>query len=207
VNASRPRVGNSRTAFLPLVRRAPPLPTPSPTQEPEPQPVGTCLSADEARLAQLINDYRAANGLDAVPISKSLTHVGQTHVRDLHHYQPHTQPGCNLHSWSAQGHWKPVCYTIDHANASGMWDKPREVTGGIYSANGYENAYSTTGAVNPDAPYELWTSHPAHEDVILERGVWAGRAWPAMGVGIYEGYAVLWFGDGTDPQGTVSRCP
>jgi hypothetical protein len=142
-----------------------------------------------------------------VPISKSLTHVGQTHVRDLHHYQPHTQPGCNLHSWSAQGHWNPVCYTADHANASGMWDKPREVTGGVYSANGYENAYSTNGAVNPDAPYELWTSHPAHEDVILERGVWAGRDWPAMGVGIYEGYAVLWFGDGADPQGTVSRCP
>jgi uncharacterized protein YkwD len=184
-----------------------PTPTLTPTQEPDPQPVGTCLSADEVRLTQLVNDYRATNGLAAVPVSKSLTQVGQAHVRDLHHYQPHAQPDCNLHSWSAQGHWNPVCYTANHANASGMWNKPREVTGGLYSANGYENAYQTSGQVNADTAFANWISHAAHNDLILERGVWAGRAWPAMGVGIYEGYAVLWFGDGADPQGTVSLCP
>ncbi len=198
--------------YLPLVHRAappPPEPTPTPTLTPtlEPQPVGTCLSADEARLAQLINDHRAANGLAPVPISKSLTEVGQTHVRDLHYYQPHTQPGCNLHSWSDQGHWTPVCYTANHANAPGMWSKPSEVTGGLYGANGYENTYTTEGKANPDIAFASWAGHASHDDVILERGVWAGRAWPAMGVGIYEGYAVLWFGDGADPQGTVSPCP
>jgi hypothetical protein len=169
--------------------------------------VGTCLSADEARLAQLINDYRAANGMSAIPISKSLTQVGQAHVRDLHHYQPHSQSGCDLHSWSDQGSWSPVCYTADHANANGMWNKPNEVTGGLYSAFGYENAYSTNGQATPDAAYTMWINHAAHADVILERGVWVGRNWPAMGVGLYEGYAVLWFGDGADPQGTVSLCP
>jgi uncharacterized protein YkwD len=210
---TNPRVGqNANMLYLPFISRsAPPepvfVPTPTPTQEPAPQPVGTCLSADEYRLAQLINDHRVANGLPPVPLSKSLTQVGQAHARDLHIHQPHTQPGCNLHSWSAAGTWNPVCYTADHANAAGMWNKPREVTGGLYDAYGYENAYSTNGQINPDAAYELWIGHAAHNDLILERSVWAGRAWPAMGVGIYEGYAVLWFGDAADPQGTVSRCP
>lgn len=29
---------------------------------------------------------------------------------------------------------------------------------------------------------------------------------PAMGVGIYEHHAVLWFGDHADPQGTAVAC-
>jgi uncharacterized protein YkwD len=197
------------TLYLPLVRRPTPTPTPTPTSTPtsEPQPGDTCLSADETRLAQIVNDYRRENGLAAVlPISKSLTQVGQAHVRDLHHYQPHAQPGCNLHSWSAQGHWSPVCYTADHANASGMHRKPREVTDGAYSYPGYENAYETSGEVNPKTAFDSWTDHTAHNDLILERGEWAGHDWLAMGVGIYEGYAVLWFGAADDPQDTVGQC-
>jgi uncharacterized protein YkwD len=206
-----PRVGqNNRILYLPLAIQAlppPPTPTATPTVMPEPQPVGTCLSPDEVQLAKLINNYRADNGLSAVPLSRSLTDVGQAHVRDLHHHRPDAQPGCNLHSWSANGPWSAVCYTADHANAEGMWNKPREISGGLYSGNGFENAYNAQGTVDPQAAYELWIGDPTHSDVILERGVWERYDWPAMGVGVYEGYAVLWFGDAADPQGTVAACP
>ena len=38
-----------------------------------------------------------------------------------------------------------MCYTADHANASGMWDKPREITGNAYGGNGFEIAYWSLG--------------------------------------------------------------
>jgi hypothetical protein len=87
-----------------------------------------------------------------------------------------------------------------------MHRKPREVTDGAYSYPGYENAYETSGEVNPKTAFDSWTDHTAHNDLILERGEWAGHDWLAMGVGIYEGYAVLWFGAADDPQDTVGQC-
>ena len=55
-------------------------------------------------------------------------------------------------------------------------------------------------------PASAWKGSPGHNAVILELGGWSGSNWPAMGTGIYENYAVLWFGDGTDPQGSVGTC-
>lgn len=53
---------------------------------------------------------------------------------------------CNLHSWSNNGYglWNGCCYTSNHAAASCMWDKPREISGGIFTGNGYENSASGT---------------------------------------------------------------
>ena len=36
-----------------------------------------------------------------------------------------------------------LCYTWDHANAAGMWNKPREITNYQYLGNGFEIAYET----------------------------------------------------------------
>ena len=171
-----------------------------------------CLSTEEAQLVNSINDYRNANGLPDVLASKSLTLVAQWHVIDLHENNPDTGQDhgwpCNMHSWSDQHPtlWNPVCYTGDHQYASGMWNKPREITNGIYTGNGYENSYGTSGQATASSALNAWKNSPGHNAVILEEGIWAGSNWPAMGVGIYEHHAVLWFGDRTDPQGTATPC-
>jgi uncharacterized protein YkwD len=174
---------------------------------------GDCFTAEEGTLLQLLNAYRNQNGLPDVPFAKSLTAVAQWHAIDLYNNNPEsgTDPisglDCNLHSWSAQGFWSPVCYTPDHAYASGMWNKPREITSNAYSGNGFENAYRSGGSATAFGAFEGWKNSPGHNDVILEKGVWSNYDWPAMGVGIYENYAVLWFGDQADPQGPVAQCP
>jgi hypothetical protein len=187
-------------------------PAPVPTAPPEAGRPGACLSDEEAELARLINEYRAANGLAAVPVSRSLTTVAQLHARDLQEFRPNSGAdargqACNLHSWSANGPWTPVCYTADHSNAKAMWSKPREITAGVYGGSGYENAFASYGApVTAAAALGSWQSSAAHNATILQEGTWASYRWPAMGVGISENFAVLWFGDTADPQGTIDAC-
>ena len=167
---------------------------------------GECLSADEAALAQLMNDYRQAQGLAQVPVTASLTAVAQWHVWDLDVNNPHGGQ-CNLHSWSDGSLWTPVCYTADHANAPGMWDKPREITGNAYTGDGFEIAYWTSGIASPEGALNAWQNSSGHNDVILNAGIWRPYdPWPAMGVGMRAGYAVIWFGGTADPQGTISEC-
>lgn len=180
-----------------------------PDSLPEPVGPGACLTAEEFELVDLINQYRNDNGLAAVSLSKSLTEVAQWHVIDLHENEPDTGTdhglACNMHSWSDQGVWSPVCYTSDHRFASGMWGKPGEITSNVYPGNGYENAYGSSGQATAANALDSWQGSAGHNAVILETGVWSGKNWPAMGVGIYQQHAVLWFGDDLDPQGTVTE--
>jgi uncharacterized protein YkwD len=170
---------------------------------------GDCVTAEEQTLADLINNYRIDNGLPAVPVSKSMTQVAQWHVIDLHLNNPDTGSDhglpCNMHSWSDQGFWNPVCYTADHAFAADMWNKPREITGNLYSGDGYENAYGSSGQATAAGAVNAWQNSTGHNNLILEKDIWTGANWQAMGVGIYEHHAVLWFGQEADPQGTVTR--
>jgi hypothetical protein len=167
---------------------------------------GECLSEDEATLAQLMNDYRQTMGLARVPVTFSLTAVAQWHVWDQDVNHPHGGE-CNLHSWSDGTLWTPVCYTSDHANASGMWDKPREITASAYTGNGFEIAYWSSGVATPAGALNGWQNSSGHNDVILNAGIWQSfDPWPAMGVGMRAGYAVIWFGSTADPQGTISEC-
>lgn len=162
----------------------------------DPGPEG--CNAEALVLIDLVNAYRGEHGLPAIPASSSLCTVGQTHVEDLKTNAPHTQPGgCNLHSWSDAGTWTPCCYTPDHAQAQCMWNKPRELT--VYPGNGYENG--SAGAGTPEAALDGWKNSPAHNDVMLNNGIWADYPWGAIGVGFTDGYAVLWFGVEVDPAG------
>jgi len=197
--------GGGKRVFLPLINN--PSTTPS-KGNPE-----ICLTPEEYKLAKLVNEYRRSVGLPDVPLSRSLTMVAQYHVKDLQINKPNsgTDPRgeeCNMHSWSNKGIWTPVCYTKDHEYAEGMWNKPREITGKVYTGNGYENAaWASPGPISADRALNLWKNSPGHNNVIVEKDIWAGSKWPAMGVGIYENYAVLWFGDAADPAGTVGVCP
>ncbi len=166
---------------------------------------GTCLSSEEAKLVQLLNQYRVQNGLAPVPVSYSLTLVGQWHVQDLNANRPDTGTGykgqaCNMHSWSTwhPALWNAMCYTPDHHEAPEMWDKPKQISQGVYRGTGYEIAYSSGGQVTAEAALAGWQQSTPHNDVILEQGSWSGKNWPAMGVGLYQHYAVIWFSETAD---------
>ena len=153
------------------------------------------LTAEEEKLYSLIMEYRKGKGLPSIPLSSSLTKVAQAHVKDLHQNRPN-QNACNMHSWSSNGDWSSCCYTADHAKAQCMWDKPREMTN--YKGNGYEIAYGAYG-MNATASGALagWISSSGHHAVMINQGIWKSP-WNAIGIGIYEGFAVVWFGKEVD---------
>ena len=170
-----------------------------------------CLSDEEQKLAHMIHDYRSKYDLASTSITHSLTQVAKVHVKDLHEHFLVTVPqslglGCNLHSWSSQGHWTPVCYRPDHTLAAAMWNKPREITANVYAGNGYELAYWSSIPATAKRILTGWQQSPPHQAVLLETSGWQQKRWPAMGVGIYGQFAVVWFGDRPDPQGLVFPC-
>lgn len=168
----------------------------------------TCLSNTEARLAYEINRYRVSRKLNSIPLSTSLTRVAQLHVRDLaENYKP--GKSCNLHSWSQSPQWTSCCYTPNHAKASCMWDKPRELTS--YKGTGYEIAYYCSYNYRSDDEFiedvmKGWKSSAGHHALIINEGEWKTAEWKAMGVGVYNGFAVIWFGEETDTEGKPDIC-
>jgi len=175
------------------------------------QTASRCLSDEEQKLARLIHDYRSTHGLAPTSVTHSLTQVAKVHVRDLHEnflvpVPPSLGLGCNLHSWSSQGHWTPMCYRPDHALAAAMWNKPREITANVYTGNGYELAYWSSIPATASRILTGWQQSPPHHAVLLETGGWQQKRWPVMGVGIHGQFAAVWFGDRPDPQGLVLPC-
>lgn len=157
---------------------------------------GAYITQEEQRLYQLVNAYRNEHGLPSIPLSRSLTAVAQTHVRDL---QEHFQYGgrCNMHSWSNCGIWSACCYTPDHAQAQHMWNKPSQLT--PYKDYGFENAYMCSGGADAEGSLEGWKHSSGHNAVILNLGKWNDTHWKSLGIAIYKNYAVLWFGKEPDP--------
>jgi hypothetical protein len=175
---------------------------------PVPVNTGVCLNSEEAQLVQLVNEYRVQNGLQALPASKWLSSTGQWKVWDR---MANNAVGgaCNTHSWSnaRPDLWQAMCYTPDHAQAAQMWAKPRQISGGIYTGNGFENAADFGGTMTAAQALSQWQGSPSHNAVILQQGQWAGVPFGGLGVGILGGFAVLWFGDRVDPSGTMIQCP
>jgi hypothetical protein len=153
------------------------------------------LNIEEKALYDLIMEYRRANGLAPIPLSNSLCLVAQTHVRDLFLNRP-SNGNCNLHSWSNSGLWTSCCYTDDHAEAQCMWSKPRELTS--YRGNGYEIACGSGGELSAEASLALWKSSPGHNAVIVNQGIWGNNNWQAIGIGLDNGFGVVWFGEEFD---------
>ena len=172
-----------------------------------PANTGVCLNAQEAALVQLVNNYRVQNGKPALPASRWLVTTGQWHVWDRIANNA-VGGACNPHSWSAAmpNLWQPVCYTSDHAQAAQMWAKPRQISLGAYSGNGFENSADSGAPMTAAQALLQWQGSPAHRDVILNQGSWAGIAFGGLGVGIQGNYAVLWFGDRADTSGTLTEC-
>jgi uncharacterized protein YkwD len=158
-----------------------------------------CLTAEEKKLYDLIMQYRKSKKLKSIPISAKLTKVAQAHVRDLsENYVYQDDPVCNPHSWSDKGTWSSCCYTNDHKEAKCMWSKPKEIAG--YEGNGYEIAYYSSAGANAVEGLDGWKKSPGHNPVIVNLGIWNKVEWKAIGIGIYNEYGVVWFGEQEDTE-------
>jgi uncharacterized protein YkwD len=158
-----------------------------------------CVSAEEKKLYDLIMQYRKSKKLKKIPLSAKLTKTAQTHVRDLAaNYSYEDAATCNPHSWSDKGKWTPCCYTSDHKQATCMWDKPKEIAG--YNGAGYEIAYFSSAGATASEGLEGWKKSPGHNPVIVNLGTWKKVEWNAIGIGIYENYGVVWFGELEDSE-------
>ncbi len=163
-----------------------------------------CLSAEEKKLYELIMDYRKSKNLPRIPVSPSLTYVAKTHAQDLKDNYTLKDP-CNPHSWSGKGRWKECCYYADHRNAKCMWDKPRELTS--YTSDGFEIAYFHSDKVVAGQALEAWKKSKGHNMVIVNLDIWKKVNWKAIGIGIHQNYATVWFGATEDKEGKVELCP
>jgi uncharacterized protein YkwD len=175
---------------------------------------GVCLSAAEGDLARMVNEYRASLNLPPLQISKSLSLVAQQHAWDTVNNSnawpaPPAGKSCNMHSWSTivnpalqQGTWTGNCYTSDHANAQGMWNKPGEIAG--FPGDGVENSFASSGTATASGALTAWKNSPGHNNVITQQGGWGPMA--SMGVGMVNGVAHLWLSWVTDPAGEALLC-
>jgi hypothetical protein len=164
-----------------------------------------CLTAEEKKLYDLMMAYRESKGLAPIKLSARLTLVAQTHARDLAKNYEFT-PGnkCNPHSWSSKGKWSSCCYTSDHEQAECMWNKPREVAG--YTSPGYEIAYYSSAGATATEGLEGWKKSTSHNPLIINAGMWNKVTWQAVGIGFYEQYGVVWFGELEDAS-DLANCP
>ncbi len=169
-----------------------------------------CLTQNEIELGRIIDSYRLAHNLKAIPLSGALTKVAQAHVKDRALNSSLNQNDrCNMHSWSDKGVWKECCYFAGSDGAC-MWDKPKEIAG--YKGDGYEiimvriNSEAETQEVSASEALKSWKGSPRHNNVILNRDIWKRMDWQAMGIGIYQGYASVWFGVEKDGSGVLKSC-
>jgi hypothetical protein len=162
-----------------------------------------CISQEEMILYNLINDLRRQNKLPVVQLSKSLSIVSKIHIDDLLNNKPQDKD-CGLHSWSNKGFWKPCCYNTDPMGGKCMNAKPSEITG--YPGIGFELVYWEEESATANEAYELWKQLDASRDMILNKGKWQLRVWKAMGIGIKNGYAVIWLGDKADASNNIYIC-
>src|SRR5258706_6371466 len=164
-----------------------------------------CLAPEEKKLYDLIMDYRKSKKLKTIPFSSKLTKVAQAHVRDLSaNFDYDNKNNCNPHSWSGKGSWTACCYTPDHQYAKCMWDKPREIGG--YSGDGFEIAYFSSAGATAAEGLEGWKSSAGHNPLLVNTCMWSKVEWKGIGMGVYQTYAVVWFGEVLD-QSEQRECP
>ena len=168
-----------------------------------------CVSDEEMKMYELINDYRKSKGLSQIPLSRSLSFVAQEHCRDLSENYNWSKR-CNLHSWSKEGEWSSCCYTPNHKQAACMWDKPRELSD--YDSEGYEIAFAkirsdnTIPPMDPKEAVDSWMKSKGHNAVMINKGGFKNIEWKAMGVGMHKGHATVWFGEIADVKTTLENC-
>ncbi|MDB9526102.1 CAP domain-containing protein [Oscillatoria sp. CS-180] len=152
---------------------------------------GDGFSSEEIELYDLINEYRNQNGLPSIPASKALSIVANRHVWDLAE-----NIGTLTHGWSDAPY-----NSGDPSTYSSMWNAPQRFNTG-YPGIGFENAFFSSAGATAEGAFNGWRNSAPHNAVILNLNNWNDNDWNALGVGIYDDYAVIWFGEEADPTGT-----
>lgn len=166
-------------------------------------PDNYCLSTDEMRLFEKVNEIRADYDKKAVQLSSSLSYVAKLHVEDLYMNHPDTSI-CGLSSWSDKGIWKACCYNNYVLNEECMWAKPKELTS--YRYRGYELVTYFEDAVSIDSVINIWSGTREVLDMILTQGNYSEKKWICMGVGINKDYVSVWFGQRADQNRIPKIC-
>jgi len=162
-----------------------------------------CISAEEYQLYQLINDYRKAFALPEIILSKSLSYVAITHVRDLAaNFNPDTI--CNMHSWSDKGRWTPICFPSGQSKKNNIRLKAKEIIG--YPTIAYEITYWSNVENSPRQILSFWRKNKVSSNMLLNQKKWGNISWKAIGVGIEDGYAVVWLGKAVDIEMETKVC-
>lgn len=166
-------------------------------------PADFCISSEELRLYNLINDYRKAMTLNTIPLSRSLSHVAKKHALDLATNKPDTNT-CNFHSWSDKGSWTACCYEKHVKDKSCMNNKPGELTN--YPGYGYEIVYWENKSANADKAFNQWRETSASRSLLTNFKEWENYQWNAVGVAVYKNFAIAWFGEERMEEGGVKVC-
>lgn len=162
-----------------------------------------CISQEELKLYNLVNDFRQSVSLPPIPISKSLSKVAKLHIADLIHNKPDTST-CSFHSWSNKGNWQDCCFTKESKDKLCMQNKPTELTN--YPGKGYEVVYWESREASAQKAMDQWKETCAAISIIQNTKEWQNINWKAIGVGIDGGFAVIWLGEESDPETTVKVC-
>lgn len=162
-----------------------------------------CISAEELKLYNLINDYRKSQNLPFIPLSKSLCYVAKLHIDDLITNKPDTA-NCSFHSWSGKGTWKPCCFRKENKDKYCILTKPKELTN--YPGLGHEIVFWESRDATAEKAIKQWKETSVSRFIITNFKEWEKCQWNAMGVGIKEGFAILWVGEDADVEKETKVC-
>ncbi|MBI9035953.1 MAG: SPOR domain-containing protein [Bacteroidales bacterium] len=154
-----------------------------------------CISENDKALFESFNKYRLEQDLPKLELSRALSYVANTHVKDLFFNQPYKR-NCSMHSWSDKGRWTPLCFDTSSPNYKGMTAKPRELT--YYRSDAYEIIFFTNIEMSMEDILKQWAALDASKDLILQKGKWAKYKWTSIGIGTFKGYSCVWLGTAKD---------
>jgi len=166
-------------------------------------PNNFCISLEELKLYNQINDYRKALNLPKIPLSKSLSFVAQQHVTDLLKNNPDTNT-CSFHSWSDKGIWTACCYGKSIKDKKCMQEKPHELTD--YQGKGYEIIYWENKDATADNAFDQWRTISVSRSLMTNFKKWEDFSWKAIGVAIEKNFAIVWFGEEMDSETETKVC-
>ncbi len=139
-----------------------------------------------------MNVYRLSHGKKWLKLNNKLNTVARLHLENLKDSFS-TNRKYISHSWFAdpQERWTPYKY-VKVKDGGPILDKAREIT--KYDGISAE-IWAGTGDYKPATWLSLWAHSTGHRNTILQVGGWEDNNWTGVGVCIYNGMAVMWFGD------------
>jgi hypothetical protein len=162
-----------------------------------------CISSEEFKLYNLVNEYRKSQKLPVIQLSKSLSYVAKVHIKDLIMNKPDTA-NCSFHSWSDKGAWKACCFRKENKDKYCVLTKPKELTN--YPGIAHEIIFWESREASAEKAIKQWKETAVARFMLTNFKEWEKCSWNAMGVGVEAGFAVLWLGEEPDVEKETKVC-